>query len=509
MKKTLMILALTGGMFLTSCDPQKAEGVFESTTMTTESLMNGATFAQFDLVDGKYVPSETGNYIQYNFPGVQAVNIYYMKGNEKKTLSYGRSGGIFYYMPARGSELLQTLYFSYLNADGTEVVAEKQFTLEVAQALDPAVKVLVSDDGSKKWKWMPTNANEGAVWGNGGYLAGEQDGSLNINGAWWGCGVLDGTCKDTFESQTAHAGSRWPEVQGECYALSYMEFLEDGSLIAYSPEGAVINEGSFSIKNYNNNQITNADNSSRGTLETSEGAILWPFAINTNGMQPTAFEIGWLDPSRMILLYAAEGTEAWKECTWWSFMSDDDPEVLAVHDWHWKPTSVNAQKDADGNVIAGTGAVWGNGGYLAGSQNGTGEINGAWWGCGVNDGGCADTFASQMGHAGAAYVEGEEYSESKMVFNVEDASVTVYGKDGNELRSGSFSIDLTPNPAKFSIGTLNTSEGAILWPFAINTGGHMPTSFEIGYMGPESLILIYAPEGTEAWKECTWWSFGK
>ena len=124
MKKTLIILALTGGVFLTSCDPQKAEGVFESPTMTTESLMNGATFAQYDMVDGKYVPSETGNYIQYNFPGVAAVNVYYMKGNDKKTLSYGRSGGIVYYMPSRGSDPLQTVYFSYLNADGTEVVAQ-------------------------------------------------------------------------------------------------------------------------------------------------------------------------------------------------------------------------------------------------------------------------------------------------------------------------------------------------------------------------------------------------
>lgn len=498
MKKTLMILALAGGVFLTSCDPQKTEGVFESPTMTSESLMNGATFAQYDMVDGKYVPSETGNYIQYNFPGVAAVNVYYMKGNDKKTLAYGRSGGIVYYMPSRGSDPLQTVYFSYLNADGTEIVAEKQFTLNVAQALDPAVKILVSNNGVKKWKWMPTNANGGAVWGNGGYLAGEQNGSLDINGAWWGCGPIDGDCGDTFEGQTQHAGSRWPDIKGECYALSYMEFNEDGSLTAYSNEGVVVNEGSFSIKDYNDNQITNADKFSRGTLETSEGAILWPFQINTGGEQPTAFEIGWLDPARMILIYASDGTGGWGECTWWSFMSDDDPNgILASHDWHWKPTEVNG------------GAVWGNGGYMAGSQDGTGAINGAWWGCGPNDGPCGDTFAGQMQHAGAAYAEGEEYMASKMVFNEDEASVTVFGKDGNELRSGSFSTSMVPNAEHFSIGNLNTSEGAILWPFAINTGGFQPTSFEIGYLGSDALILIYAPDGTGGWGECTWWSFGK
>ncbi len=498
MKKTLMILALAGGVFLTSCDPQKAEGDFESTPMTPETIMTGATFGQFDLVNGEYVPSETGNYIQYNFPGVSAVTVYYLKNGEKKTLAYGRSGGIVYYMPSRGSDPLQTVYFSYMNVDGTEVIAEKQFTLNVAQALDPAVKVLVSNNGVKKWKWMPTNANGGAVWGNGGYLAGEQDGGLDINGAWWGCGVIDGDCADTFESQTNHAADRWPEVKGECYALSYMEFNEDGSLTAYSNEGVKINEGSFSIKNYNNNEITNADNFSRGTLETSEGAILWPFAINTGGMQPTEFEIGYLDVARMVLVYAAPGTGGWSECTWWSFMSDDDASgILASHDWHWRPTEVNG------------GATWGNGGYMAGSQDGTGAINGAWWGCGPNDGECADTFASQMNHAGAAYVEGEEYMASKMVFNEDEASVTVFGKDGNELRAGSFSLDMTPNAEHFSIGNLNTSEGAILWPFAINTDGYQPTSFEIGYLGSNAMVLIYAAPGTGGWSECTWWSFGK
>ncbi len=503
MKKTLMILALAGGVFLSSCDPQKAEGVFDPVNITEDTLLKGAEFSQYDAVKDDagnitYVPSSTGNYIQYNFPEVQAVNIFYLKKNgERKTLSYGRSGGMFYYLPARGSDELNSLYFSYINTDGTEIVAEKQFTLKVAAELEPAVKILVSDAGVKKWKWMPTSANGGAVWGNGGYLAGEQDGSDNINGAWWGCGVIDGTCGDTFEGQTQHAGDRWPAIKGECYALSYMEFNEDGSLTAYSEDGTKMNEGSFSVKDFNNNQVTNADTFSRGILETSEGAILWPFAINTGGMMPTSFEIGWLDPSRMILIYADPGTGAWSECTWWSFMSGDDPAALAVHEWHWKPTDVNG------------GAVWGNGGYLAGSQNGTGAINGAWWGCGVNDGECPDTFAGQMGHAGAAYIEGEEYSYSKMVFDDEDGTVTVYGKDGNELRAGSFSLDTTPNPDNFTVGTLETSEGAILWPFAINTGGQMPTSFEVGYLGPDAMILIYAAPGTGAWSECTWWSFGK
>lgn len=485
------------GMMLTSCDPQKAEGEFVAIDKTVEGLMEGATFAQFDLVDGQYVPSSTGNYIQYEFPGVQTVTVFYKKGEDRKVLAYGRAGGIIYYMPARGSDPVQTIYFAYLNSDGTEIIAEKQFTLTVAQALDEGTKLLASQMGSKKWKWMPTNVNGGAVWGNGGYMAGPQDGSLNIEGSWWGCGVLDGACGDTFDGQTQHAGDRWPEVEGECYALSYMEFTEDGELFAYSPDGVKINQGTYSITGFNNNEIVNAEKFSRGTLKTSKGAILWPFQINTGGGQPTDFEIGWLDPTRMILICAAEDTGSWGEATWWSFMSDDAPALLGANDWYWKPTSVNG------------GAVWGNAGYMAGSQNGEGGIEGAWWGCGVNDGTCGDTFAGQMQHAGDAYVAGEEYSTSKMSFDMDESVITVYDKDGNQIRQGSFALDLTPNPDTFSVGTLETSAGTILWPFQINGNGFMPTKFEIGYFSSDTMILIYAPEGTGAWSECTWWSFGK
>ncbi len=496
MKKLFLILGLAG-VVLTSCDPQKAEGEFATIDKTVEGLMEGATFAQFALEDGKYVPSPTGNYIQYDFPSVQTVTVFWKKGEDRKVLAYGKAGGMVYYMPARGSDPVQTLYFAYLNGDGNEVIAEKQFTLEVAKEIDPATKLLVSDTGTKKWKWCPTEVNNGAVWGNAGYMAGAQNGTLEINGSWWGCGVNDGNCADTFDGQTQHAGDKYDAIKGECYGLSYMEFNEEGGLIAYSPEGVKITDGSFAIKGFNNNQIVNEETFSRGTLTTSAGAILWPFQINTNGGEPTEFEIGWLDATRMILLCPAEGAGSWGEATWWSFMSDDDPVIVGMNDWYWKPTEVNS------------GAVWGNGGYAAGAQSGNGTIEGSWWGCGVNDGTCADTFAGQMQHAGDAYVPGEEYSTSRMSFSVDDATITVYDKDGNQIRQGSYALDLTPNPDTFSVGTLETSAGTILWPFAINTGGEMPTKFEVGYFSSDTMILIYAPDGTGAWGECTWWSFGK
>lgn len=500
MKKTLLILGLAGMLF-TSCDPLMDEGKFVSETMTSESLLNGATFAQFNKVvadDGteSYVPASDGNYIQFNFPGVSAVNAYYIKNGEKKTLSYGRAGAMIYYLPSRGSDPQQTLYFSYLNQDGTEVVAEKQFTLQVAQALDPAVKVLVSNKGTKKWKWMPTTVENGAVWGNAGYPLNQQDGGAGIDGAWWGCGVNDGNANSDFTGQTQHTGGKYDEIKGECYSLSYMEFSEDGSIIAYGNDGVKIAQGSFSISEYKNNEITRPDANSRGILETTAGSILWPFTCDDSapGNEPTKFEIAYLDASRLIIY--AQNPNGWSS-TWWSFMSDDDPTgILASHDWHWKPTDIN-----------GGGAVWGNGAWM-GAQNGTGSINGGWWGCGVNDGDCKNKFSDQDNHAGGRYdeFEAECYSQSYMTFNEDEATVTVYGKDGNKMREGSFSIDWAPTETR--MGTLNTSEGAIMWPFIINTDGKMASSFQIGYLGGDAMILIYK-NGTADDAECTWWSFGK
>lgn len=501
MNKTLLIFGVAAGVLFTSCDPLKDKGSFDYDNYTAETLLDGATFAQFDQVTDdqgnvSYVPSEKGNYIQYNIPNVPAVNIFYEKNGERKQLSYGRSGGMFYYLPSRGSDEKQTVYFSYISPDGTEAVAGKEFTLGVAMSLDPAMKVLVSNKGTKKWKWMPTTTEEGAVWGNAGYPLNKQDGSAAIDGAWWGCGMNDGSAKSDFTGQTQHTGGKYDAIKGECYTLSYMEFSEDGTITAYGNDGSKIASGSFSISEYNNNEITRPTENSRGILETTAGAILWPFTCDDSalGNEPTKFEIAYLDASRMII-YAQNPNGG--SSTWWSFMSDDDPTgILASHDWHWKPTDVN-----DG------GAVWGNGGWM-GAQNGAGSINGAWWGCGVNDGDCKNKFSDQTQHAGGRYAEYESecYSQSYMTFNEDEATVTVYGKDGNKVREGSFSVDWAPTETR--MGTLNTSEGAIMWPFIINTEGKMASKFEIGYLGSDALILIYK-DGDKDDSPCTWWSFGK
>lgn len=105
MKKILLTLGIAAGVLFTSCDPLMDKGSFDYENMTAESLLNGATFAQFNQVTDdqgnvSYVPSETGNYIQYNIPNVSAVNIFYEKNGERKQLSYGRAGGMFYFLPS-------------------------------------------------------------------------------------------------------------------------------------------------------------------------------------------------------------------------------------------------------------------------------------------------------------------------------------------------------------------------------------------------------------------------
>ena len=493
MYRIFLISALALGL-LASCDPIKEDGSFSVDVVSSEELLSGAIFSQYNDEQCTQ-PAADGNFIKFDIPNASSVVIYYIKpdGSEFR-LSSARSAGVFNYVPLRGSDPNQTIYFRYINPNGIETVASHQFTLQVAAELSAGDKLLCSNNGSKKWKWSATSANGGAVWGNAGYQAGAQAGGADINGAWWGCGLEDGECADKFSKQLQHSAAG--AITGEEYSTAYMVFNEDGSLTKYDKDGNKLNSGTFQLTDYKNGEAIDA-NGNMAYLKTSAGAILWPYAINKGGFTPESFEVAYLSVDRMVLIYADEGTGGWSECTWWSFASDDDAEgFLTSSDWTWKPTSVNG------------GAVWGNGGYLAGEQSAGDGINGAWWGCGLEDGACADKFSTQLQHSAAGAITGEEYSTAYMSFN-EDGSIVKYDKDGAVLNEGTWSLDMTPNADHFSKGTLSTSEGAILWPYAINKGGFTPQSFEIGHVSGSQLILIYADEGTGGWSECTWWSFGK
>ena len=78
------------------------------------------------------------------------------------------------------------------------------------------------------------------------------------------------------------------------------------------------------------------------------------------------------------------------------------------------------------------------------------------------------------------------------------------------LNDGTFSIENVADNA-WKIADLNTSAGAILWPFEINSGGNMPTIFEVVYLSGDKMTLVYpdggAFDGLGGWGEATFWQF--
>lgn len=169
--------------------------------------------------------------------------------------------------------------------------------------------------------------------------------------------------------------------------------------------------------------------------------------------------------------------------------------------WIWD-TSVNGQ-------------AWGNLGYACGS----GEnffVNGSdqWWGCGPEmlwyngEGG-------QYGHTdGDDAMSGEGDANAYMTFD-EDGKITTYDANGTILRSANFEVnifssrqDVGGNP--WNIGTLTTTEPAIMYPYMINGGGTKVTDLEILGLTSDQLVLVYPGTAAPgAWAEATFWRFMK
>ena len=58
-----------------------------------------------------------------------------------------------------------------------------------------------------------------------------------------------------------------------------------------------------------------------------------------------------------------------------------------------------------------------------------------------------------------------------MVIN-DEGVIVCYDKDGNVIRQGSYKVENydPSNPDAWKVGDLITSEGAILWPYEIESG---------------------------------------
>ena len=469
---------------LTACDPIKEDGTLKVNSFTSSNLLDGAEFSQY-ADQACTTPQSDGNWIKYNIPNASGIYIYYIKadGSEFK-LASGASGGVFNFVPSRGSDPVQTVYFRYVNADLEEVVATKEFTVQVAAELKPEIRIIASNDyGKKTWMWNK-NAIDGVVWGNMGYCGGPGANAV-ASGKWWGV-----TSTDEFNTQLNHTEDGTNHGDGDLNA--YMVFTEDGILTAYDASGSVIRNDAYVIENYNPNGEWKV-----GDLVTK--AILWPYEINSGGNIPGRYEICYLTSSEMTLVYpdggAFDGLGSWGEATFWQFCSNSDVKGMAHgydngKDWTWNTDAVD-------------GVVWGNMGYCGG-PGANAVASGKWWGVTSEE-----EFMGQLGHTNDGNAHGDESMNAYFTLTP-DGVITRHAGDGSVINSGSFDIDETV-ASEWKLGNLNTTAGTILFPYEINSGGNMPTTFEIVDLSDKKMTLVYpdggAFDGLGGWGEATFWQF--
>lgn len=528
MKKSFIMIAAVSLGLLTACDPIKDEATLDVTHIAQDQLLANATFKQFAAVtddDGNitgYKESADGNYIEFNIPGVTGLNIFTLNsdGSEKNlqnattgTFTYS-GGGMFILMPRRGSEPTQTVYFRYINQDGESVTASKDFNVAVPSDIAYELKLLCSNDyGEKVWTWDTSVNEDGAVWGNMGYLPGDGPSVGTAgNGKWWGV-----TSTEDFAEQLQHSEGGVAHGDGDLNA--YMVFNEDGTVTSYAADGTEIRKGTFKVEGYTGEYIEVGGNPWKlGDLVTD--AILWPWVINTDATVPSktkwtnstgghGYEIVYLTPDKLTLVYpggnsaTGETNGSWAEATYWHFKSSSDLLGMAAgydkgKDWTW-----------DDSV---SGTVWGNMGYLPGDGASVGQSgNGQWWGVTSEE-----DFQGQLQHTSDGAYHGDGSFDAYMTIGT-DGLITSYGADGSVIRKGTYELKSVAG-SDWKIADLKTD--AILWPWIINTNGKMPSevnwgtnAYEVVYLTNDKMTLVYpggnADEGkvNGSWGEATYWHF--
>ena len=480
MKKSIICLIVAAGM-LASCDPIKEKKDFEVNSRTASEIESCFSFTQTDA-NGN--PAADGNYFTYTTSPATQVTVYNLMSDGSESLLARGSSGSFVIKPKRGSDPTQTFYVRVVSSDNVATDVAKTATVYVQQELDPEIRLLASDAyGSKTWKWDPSIT--GAVWGNMGYQpgSGESVGTTG-NGQWWGV-----TTTEEFNGQLQHTEDGTNHGDGDLNA--YMVFSDEGISTCYDANGNVIRTGAYTVSGYNP-----AGEMKIGDLNTT--AILWPYEINSGGNIPGKYEIAYLTADKMTLVYPDGGSQgAWGEASFWHFYSDSDIEGMAVgygtdsKDWTW---------DYDG-----TNTVWGNMGYCGGAGSEVGiNHNGQWWGV-TNE----EEFMGQLGHTEDGAAHGDESMDAYFTLTGE-GTITRHAGDGSVIKSGSFEIDTTV-ANDWKVANLNTTAGTILFPYEINSGGNMPTSFEMVYLTGSKMCLVY-PDGGDfstngSWAEATYWHF--
>jgi len=477
MKKTIFFLMAAAGI-LTACDPSQSEKDFDPVSLAANDVDGAITITQ---TDANGSPAADGNYFTYTTNPATMVSVFnYLSDGSENQLARGFSGS-FSIKPKRGSDPNQTFYVRFVNSDNSEVILTKTYNVYVQQELDPEIRLLASDAyGKKIWKW--DTSITGAFWGNMGYQPG--DGAsvgLTGNGQWWGM-----TSDEDFAGQLQHSHDGAYHGEG---LNAWMEFSDEGISTCYNENGEAYMSAPFTVTEYNPNAEWR-----KGWLNTT--AILWPYEINSGGNVPGKYEIVYLTADKMCLVYPDGGSQgSWGEATFWHFCSNSDIEGMAVgygkdasKDWTWDPSV--------------TGAVWGNMGYQPGDGASVGMTgNGQWWGCTSEE-----DFAGQLQHSNDGALHGDESFDAFFTLDGE-GNITRHAGDGSVINKGTFSIDKVDGDS-WKVATLNTSAGTILWPFEINSGGNMPTWFDVVYLTGDKMTLVYPDGGSQgSWGEASFWHF--
>lgn len=476
---------MAAASLFTACDPGKSEKDYSPVSLAASDIEGCITITQTDK-DGN--PATDGNYFTYTTNPATMVTVFnYLSDGSENKLAYGFSGS-FAIKPGRGSDPNQTFYIRTVNSDNSDVVISKTYNVYVQTELEMSVRYLASNSyGSKMWHWDPSVT--GAVWGNMGYCGGEGSkvGTYG-EGQWWGV-----TSTDDFNQQLQHTPSGKNEGDGDMDA--FMVFNDEGIVTCFNANGDVIRQGQYSVDDFDLSASWR-----KGLLKTK--AILWPYEINSGGNVPGQYEIVYLTPDKMTLVYPDGGdfgaVGGWGEATFWHFTSNSDVEGMATggygdssKDWTW---------DYDGEKT-----VWGNMGYSGGNGEGVGKDHDAqWWGV-INE----EEFMGQLGHTPDGKAHGDESMDAYFTLSTEGTIVRHAG-DGSVLNNGIFEFD-TSGADEWKIATLNTTAGTILFPYEINSGGNMPTKFDVVYMTGDKMCLVY-PDGGDfgalgGWGEATYWHF--
>ncbi len=492
MKKSILLFAVGLGI-LTSCDPIKDEKDLELNYVSDTALDGCLTIVQTDA-DGNQAAD--GNYFTYTTSPATEIAIfnYASDGVTENLLAHGSSGK-FEISPKRGSDPSQTFYARVINTDGSETKISKTYTVFVKQDLDPEIRFLASDAyGKKTWKWDPSICDGTEVWGNMGYKPGD---GLSVgtagNGKWWGVGLDENGELSGFLGQLAHTPDG--KAHGDESINAYFIMDEDGNSTVYDKDGNEIRKAAYSVDGYTGSY--DSENWKLGDLKTT--AILWPYEINSGGNNPGTFEIVYLTADKMCLVYPDGGSQgAWGEASYWHFCSNTDIEGMAVgygknakKSWTW---------DYDG-----TNTVWGNMGYCGGKGSDVGTAhNGQWWGV-TNEA----EFMGQLNHTNDGKAHGDESMDAYFTLSA-DGSIARCAADGSVINSGKFEIEPIEGN-EWKVAHLNTTAGTILFPYEINSGGNMPTTFEMVYLTGSKMCLVY-PDGGDfstngSWGEASYWHF--